>query len=181
MSQGANNGPSQAAGNNQFVKFSRGAAQRIAKVVRIVEAGDRNEPAVQFEHVHSGLKLKLATFTGNWETAQWKTVTLSGTTSTASVYNWCNAALGGDTSSTTKTRIVVFGKVHGTNSVLEIQMRPTQCTATFTLGGLDVTQLPGYESGVIQLLGHAAVSTNNTCSGGLTWYSVTTCTTSTAA
>lgn len=182
MSQGASNGPSQAAGNNQFVKFSRGAAQRIAKVVRIVEAGDREQPGVTFDHpVPAPYRLKLATFTGNWQTGQYAIVTMVGSTQTASVYNWCTPAMGGDTSSTAVSRYVVFGRVNGTNSAVEIQMRPTQCTAAFSLGGVDLTQLPGYEAGVIQLLGHAAVSTNNTCSGGLTWYSVTTCATSTAA
>lgn len=47
--QGANNGPSQAAGS-QFVKFTLASAQRIAKTVRTVEAGNRSQAGVVFEH-----------------------------------------------------------------------------------------------------------------------------------
>lgn len=68
-SQGANNGPSQAAGNNQFVKFSRGAAQRIAKAVRVVEAGDRAQSGVVFDHpiVSPSQKVfRIATANGAW-------------------------------------------------------------------------------------------------------------------
>lgn len=172
MSQGASNGPSQAAGNNQFVKFSRGSAQRIAKVVRIVEAGDRNGPGVEFDHpMHSaGLRLKVATFTGSWETGTWKTVTLTGSTNTASVYNWCNA-VDGDTASTTKTRYVIFGKASGTNSVVEIAMGDTSQTCHMTIGGVDFSQFDGYDAEQVQVLGHG---TTGAC---LVWYSVTTCAT----
>ena len=170
---------------NSFVKFSRGSAQRIAKVVRIVEAGDRNQPGVTFDHpVPSAVaKLKLATFTGNWQTGTYKTVTLQGSTNTASVYNWCNPAVGGDTASTTKTRFVIFGKVHGTNSVVEIQLKNTSETCVMTLGDMDMTAFPGYSAGALQLLGHSAadVTTNGTACASFTWYSITTCSTSTAA
>lgn len=167
------------------VVFTRPAADRIAKVVRRVEQGDRGAEPLTFERVGNGspFKLTLATFTGNWQTGEWKTVTLTGTTQTASVYNWCNPALGGNTSSTTQTRYVIFGRVSGTQSAVEIQMRTTQteCTATLTLGSMDLTTLPGYDAGVIQLLGHGAQDTASTCSGGLQWYSITTCSTATAA
>lgn len=166
-SQGASNGPSQAAGNNQFVKFSRGAAQRIAKAVRIVEAGDRNGPGVGFDHPIPTLRLKVATFTGSWATGEWKTVTINGSTQTASVYNWCNAAPG-DNSNTTTTRYVVFGKAAGTNSVVEIAMNST---CAMLIGGVDLTALTGYDTEAIQVLGH------NTTGPCLQWYSITTCAT----
>ena len=41
--QTSNNGPSQAA-STKAVTFSRQSAQRIAKVVRTVEAGNRDQP-----------------------------------------------------------------------------------------------------------------------------------------
>jgi hypothetical protein len=165
------------------VTFTRPAAERIAKVVRSVEAGDRDCGPLTFTRTGVGnpYKLTLATFTGNWQTGEWKTVTLSGSTQTASVYNWCNPAVGGDTSSTTQTRYVIFGRVSGTQSAVEIQMRATQCTATLTLGTVDLSKLPGYEAGVIQLLGHGAQDTASTCSGGLQWYSITTCSTATGS
>lgn len=181
MGQGANNGAGQAAGNNQFVKFSRGAAQRIAKVVRTVEGGDRGQPGVTFDHPTFGSPLRLATFTGAWETGTYKTVTLVGGTSTASVYNWCNRS-SGDTANTTNTRYVIYGRAHGTNSVVEIQVNltGTNGTCVMTLAGVDLTAFPGYSAGAIQLLGHSAadVTTNNTACAALQWYSVTTCATS---
>lgn len=161
------------------VAFTRPAAERIAKAVRKIEAGDREAAGLVFDRrlvAASSKTLRLGTFTGNWETAQFTTVTLHGTTNTVSVYNWCNPALGADTSSTTQRRYVIFGKVAGTNSAVEIQMRRTQCTATLTLGTVDLSKLPGYIAGEIQLLGHGTASTASTCSGGLQWYSITTCT-----
>ena len=166
-SQGASNGPSQGAGQ-QFVKFSRQSAQRIAKVVRIVERGDRNQPGVKFEHPIPSVALKVATFTGAWATGTYKTVTLVNSTNTASVYNWCNAAdAEGD-----GTHYVVYGKASGTNSVLEIAMRST---CGMYIGGVDLTSLTGYVAEEVQVLGH------NTTGPCLEWYSVTTCATATAA
>lgn len=164
--------------------FTRPAVDRISAVVLEVEAGDRNQAALRFDRVASQppLPLKLATFTGNWQTGTYKTVTLKGSTATASVYNWCNPAVGGDTASTTKTRYVIFGKVQGTHSAVEIQLKSTSETCVMTLGDLDLTTLGGYSAGVVQLLGHSAgdVTTNNTACATLTWYSVTTCSTAAA-
>lgn len=160
------------------VAFTRPAAERIAKVVRKVEAGNRDGQPLRFERGGVGqFALRLGTFTGNWETGAYKTVTLSGSTQTASVYNWCNPALGANTASSTESRYVIFGKVRGTNSAVEIQMRTTQCAASLTLGTVDLSKLPGFDETVVQLLGHGASGTASTCSGGLQWYSVTTCST----
>jgi len=167
------------------VNFTKPAAERIGRVVRAIEGGDRDSTGMSFARPWYGegapFRLRLGTFTGNWETASYTTVTLHGSTITASVYNWCNPALGGDTASTAKSRYVIFGSVKGTQSAVEIQMRTTECTAAFTLGSLNLASLPGYAAGEIQLLGHGAMSTANTCSGGLQWYSITTCSTATAA
>lgn len=148
------------------VTFTRPAAERIAKVVRHVEAGDRNCGPLTFERTGGGVpyRLSVATFTGAWATGEYKTVTLVGSTNTASVYNWCNAAEDGGH--------VVFGKASGTNSVVEIG-GPATCG--MTIGGVDLTTLVGYEAGDVQVLGH------NTTGPCLQWYSVTTCSTSTAA
>jgi hypothetical protein len=158
------------------VTFTRPAAERIAAVVREVEAGDRDimpmgvSPRLQ----SAAFRLRLATFTGNWETGTYKTVTLSGSTQTASVYNWCNPALGLGTSDTSCTRYVIFGKAGGTNSAVELQLQATCQTCHMTLGSFDLTQLPGYSTASIQLLGH------NTTGPCLEWYSITTCSTATA-
>ncbi len=179
--QGANNGPSQAAGS-QFVKFSRASAQRIARVVRQVEAGDRSQSGVVFDHPMPGaaVSLRVATFTGSWAKGTYKTVTLVGGTNTASVYNWCNSS-DGSTSDTAASQYVVFGRANGTNSVLEIQLQSTSQTCRTSIAGVDLTALPGYSAGSIQLLGHSAAATSGTACATLTWYSITTCATSTAA
>lgn len=170
--------PDGKAAKTDRVTFTRPAAERIAKIVRKVEQGDRGAEALRFERINGvPSSLRLATFTGNWETGTYKTVTLSGSTQTASVYNWCNPALGGNTASSAESRYVIFGRVGGTNSAVELQLRTTQCTASLTLGTLDLTALPGFDAGVIQLLGHGEQSTASTCSGGLQWYSITTCST----
>lgn len=159
------------------VVFTRPAAERISKVVRTVEAGDRRSNGLSFgvQAEAMPLSLKVATFTGSWATGTYKTVTLVGSTATASVYNWCNPAPG-DTASTTASRYVLFGKAGGTNSVVEIQLQDSN-TCRMSIGGFDLTTLPGYSSGVVQLLGHSAASTTGTACASLTWYSITTCST----
>jgi hypothetical protein len=158
------------------VAFTRPAAERIAKVVRHVEAGKRDaEPFGPGERLQSlPYKLRLGTFTGNWDTGEYKTVTLEGSTNTFSVYNWCNPALGGDTASSTESRYVIFGKVQGTQSAVEIQMRTASETCVMNIGGIDLTSFPGYSDNEIQLLGH----NESSC---LQWYSITTCSTATAS
>ena len=158
------------------VRFNKPAAVRIAKVVREIEAGDRDGAALSWARPWEGdqSKLRLATFTGNWQTGTYKTVTLSGTTNTVSVYNFCNPALGVATADTSCSRYVIFGKVRGTNAAVEIQLQPTCQTCVLTIGSVDLTTIAGYSSATIQLLGH----NESAC---LQWYSITTCSTATAA
>jgi hypothetical protein len=86
--QGASNGAGQAAGKS-FVSFSRGAAQRIAKVVRTVEAGDRSQPGLTFDHPQfgNGALFRTATFTGSWSIGGVKNVTYKYMTGTANATN----------------------------------------------------------------------------------------------
>lgn len=82
--QGAGGGGGQAAGGG-FVKFSRGAAQRIAKAVRVVEGGDRNQPPIEFDHPQfggGGKQFRVCTFTGSWNKNSLKTVTFKYQTNT---------------------------------------------------------------------------------------------------
>lgn len=159
--------------NPERVTFTRPAAERISRAVLAFEAGDRDAGPLSFGVRLEGdsFKLRLATFTGTWAAGTYKTVTLSGSTQTASVYNWCNAVAGGKTGDTACLRYVIFGKVGGTNSAVEIQTVATCSTCIMSLGGVDLTQVAGYAAGGIQMLGHDA---DGPC---LHWYSVTTCTT----
>lgn len=165
-----------------LTQFDIASAGRIAEVVRAVEG--EPQPAhplifdVRLESTRTRNALRLGTFTGDWATNTYKTVTLHGSTNTVSVFNWCNPATGGNTASSTQSRYVIFGSVNGTQSAVEIQLgstAQTSQTCTLTIGSLDLTQISGYSAGQIQLLGHAAGS--STCAGALTWYSITTCST----
>lgn len=70
--------------------FTRPAAERIAKVVRTVEAGDRDQAGLTFGNRvtgPSGKAFRVATFTGSWSINGAKTVTLRGSTATLSATN----------------------------------------------------------------------------------------------
>ena len=155
------------------VVFTRPAATRIAKVVRIVEAGDRqtvlppNTP--RFDDSNKNTFLRLGTYTGAWATATYNVVTISGTTNTTSVKNWCVPAYGSTTS--TEKKKVIFSTIKGTASVVEIQVLGTASTCFLSLDSVDLRTLSGYLAGAIQILGH------NSTGPCLQWYSIATCTT----
>ena len=92
MSQGASNSGGQGAGKS-FVSFSRPAAQRIAKAVRVIEAGNRSQPGLTFDHPMpggGGKVFRVCTFTGAWSFSSSKTVTFkyqTATPNTAAVQN----------------------------------------------------------------------------------------------
>ena len=67
------------------VDFTRGAAERIARVVRIVEQGDRNQSGPTWGSVDSGSSgkvFRICTFTGSWNIDTAKTVSFRGVTTT---------------------------------------------------------------------------------------------------
>jgi hypothetical protein len=166
--QAANNGPGQDAGQ-KFVKFSRQSAQRIAKVVRQVEQGDRVEDGIHSNADIYRVPAKLATFTGTWQTGTFKTVTLTGTTNTVSVMNWTTPVVATPDDQSCE-RHVVFTKAAGSNVAVEIEMHGSCFTCAHTMDGIDWTTLTGYAAEKTQILGHGSY-------GCLTWYDVFTCTT----
>lgn len=159
--------------------FSLDDAKRIANVVRAVEEGNRNEAPLRFRQVQDRLRgatLQLATFSGDWQLNQVKTVTFHNVTSTpntANVRNFCVPALGFQQN---QTAFVICGRVqyHTTERVvLEIQQAsPATCTLRF--GAVDLVTLASYVSNEEQLLGHDP-------NGCPKWFSVTTCATATAS
>jgi len=74
---------------NDRIAFTRGSAERIAKVVRQIEAGDRNEAALSFgaRVPVSGPIIRMATFTGSWAKDSARIVTLRNSTATLSATN----------------------------------------------------------------------------------------------
>jgi hypothetical protein len=159
MSQGASNGAGQGAGKS-FVSFSRPAAQRIAKAVRTVEAGDRNQPGLTYDHPMpggGGKVLRVGTVTGQWATAATAVVTFYQVTSTPNTVAATNLYLPIDVASG-KTAECVIAK-GGTQ---------------WYLTSVNFTKLKSFSAGEVQMFGH------NT-SGYAQWYSISTCSTSTAA
>ena len=81
--------PDGAAAGTQRVTFTKPAAERIGKVVRTVEAGNRDQGPLTFgpRGVASGKVFRVCTFTGSWSINASKTVTFRGSTNTLSVVN----------------------------------------------------------------------------------------------
>jgi hypothetical protein len=90
------------------VTFTRPAAERIAKVVREVEAGDRDQAGMTFGNRSggsSGKVFRVCTFTGAWSKNSAKVVKFRGVTSTpntAVAQNIFVAITGTTSTSTTK-------------------------------------------------------------------------------
>lgn len=75
--------------STERVDFTRGAAERIANVVRLVEQGDRDGTALRFGKVvdtPASKVFRVCTFTGGWAKEEIKTVTLKYVTSTPNTF-----------------------------------------------------------------------------------------------
>lgn len=157
------------ASDDEAIAFTRGAAKRIANAVRIVEIGERTGGALEWDVQEAGpFRLRLGTYSGDWQTCQFKTVTLWNSTATMEVYNWTTPAIGGNTNSTSESRFVLFGRVNSTQSAVEIQLPTSTATCSMRIGGINLATLPGYSAGVDQVLGH----NDSNC---LVWFATTTC------
>jgi hypothetical protein len=163
------------------VDFTRGAAERIAAVVRQVEGGDRDGAPLRFRKVDdalSGSPLKLATFTADWQTGEYQVVTfwnVTSTPNTASVINLTTPSVGFTTANTSEERFVIYGKVKYTTdpAVVEIE----QGGPCLVIGGVNLGALAGFDQSKIQILGHEAGEPGSAC---LKWFDITTCASSTA-
>lgn len=156
-----------------------GLRSKLREVIRRVDGLPQGGPGseiptrLQDPRRAGGTTLRVGTFTGSWQTGTFKTVTITGSTQTISVYNWCNAADGAGTA----TKYVLFGLASGTQSVVEIQgttgtsSTASTATCTMTIGGTDLGGLPSFNPLAVQVLGHDAA-------GCLKWFDVTACSTS---
>jgi hypothetical protein len=95
------------------VDFTRGAAERIARVVRIVETGERDGTALSFkkpvtESVGSKT-FRICTFTGGWSKQVVKTITFRNQTSTPNTTTAINL-FADIATSTVSTRNCAIGK-----------------------------------------------------------------------
>lgn len=68
------------------VDFTRGAAERIARVVRLVEQGERDQSGPTYGRVveggGGGITFRICTYTGAWSVDSAKTITFFNQTST---------------------------------------------------------------------------------------------------
>jgi hypothetical protein len=95
------------------VTFTRPAAERIAKVVRTVEGGERDQPGLTFGSAPGVVSktFRVCTFTGAWAINATKTVTFRNQTSTPNTVAAVNlfAAITG-TTVTSSLRNCAIGK-----------------------------------------------------------------------
>lgn len=109
------------------VDFTRGAAERIARVVRLVEQGERDQTGPIYGLADEsgagggGGRIRLGTFTGPWPIDELKTVTLTSSTATYSVKNVTLPLDMEDQSPNTAQRSVLFSRVNGTYHAVEIE------------------------------------------------------------
>lgn len=78
------------------VTFTKPAAERIGKVVRQVEAGNRDQGPLTFGvgQVPASKVFRICTFTGSWAINASKTVTFKGVTSTPNTASVVNLVCG---------------------------------------------------------------------------------------
>ncbi len=134
------------------VDFTRGAAERIAAVVRQVEGGNRDGAPLTFRKVDTpgaGAPVKFCSWTASWA---------HDTTTTISLYP----------SGTATARNLYFGVVPGDGLVAK------KGTSGWQLISCDLTLQAGYGVTGIQLLGHDENEFAH-------WYHITTCSTATAS
>lgn len=82
--------PDGSAAKTERVTFTRPAAERIAKVVRAVEGGDRNSAPLRFGHTlanAANATIRSATFTGSWNIGAAKVVAYKYMSGTANAFN----------------------------------------------------------------------------------------------
>ena len=131
MSQGASNSGGQGAGKS-FVSFSRPAAQRIAKAVRVIEAGSRSQPGLTFDHPMPGGKVfRVCTFTGSWSIGTTTTLTFQNVTTTPNTVSATNQLFTiGDAC---QTQVVYIGKIKSDWHLLNVQHHETAVIVSVTL------------------------------------------------
>ena len=162
---------------NERYLIGPGLRDKLRDIIRRVDAtpiGSSSEIATRLQDMRrgGGSSLRVGTFTGSWQTGTFKTVTITGSTNTISVYNWCNPSLDSTASPSTAARYVIFGNASGTQSAVEIQAVTSTATCSMTYGSLDFSKIPSFNATALQVLGHNA-------SACLQWFDITQCATAT--
>jgi hypothetical protein len=119
------------------VVFLRPDAERIARAVRTVEAGNRNETPLTFRRVlESGRRvnvdiLRVCTFSGSWGINSSKTVTFENVTTTPNTVSAVNRLFTiGDAC---ETQVAYIGKIQSDWHLLNVQHHETAVITQVTL------------------------------------------------
>jgi len=120
--------PDGKAAKTDRVVFTRPAAERISKVVRTVEAGDRNQSPLTFgpAQVHSLPVFKLTSFTGVWSKGMVKMFVESNSigTVTFGAYNYF-ATVG--TASTSVSTMAAIARMPNTTTNINWVLIAAEC------------------------------------------------------
>jgi hypothetical protein len=106
--------------SGQVVSFTRGAADRIAKVVRTVERGDTSAEGLRFTRNMSppaAVSVRPATFTGEWKVDTLRTVTFQNVTTTPNTAQVANLTFNLTPFGTATSYTCLIAKVTGPNTV----------------------------------------------------------------
>jgi hypothetical protein len=106
--------------SGQVVSFTRGAADRIAKVVRTVERGDTGAEGLRFTRntpPSVPLSVRPATFTGEWKVDTLRTVTFQNVTTTPNTAQVANLTFNLTPFGTATSYTCLIAKVTGPNTV----------------------------------------------------------------
>lgn len=130
--------PDGKAAKTEAVSFTRPAAERIAKTVRLVEAGNRDAGGISYGSKDAGFfpaakVFRIATFTGEWAKNTDKTVTFKYQTTTPNTVSAMNLFCGLNPNGSCDVSIAKEG------------------TAWFLVQP-NLTQLPGYSASGTQVL-----------------------------
>jgi hypothetical protein len=118
------------------VVFLRPDAERIARAVRTVEAGNRNETPLRFRRVDSGGRgggsaFRVCTFSGSWGINSSKTVTFENVTTTPNTVSAVNRLFTiGDAC---ETQVAYIGKIQSDWHLLNVQHHETAVITQVTL------------------------------------------------
>ena len=137
------------------IVFTTPDARRIGRVVRIVEAGNRDTPGIGLGVRLQDLppkQIRLCTWTASWEVNALQQVRFSVATQV-----------------TASARNVFLGVAPGSGVV-------ARDGKEWNLICVNLATQPGYSSGDVQLFGHTSDSP-----AIATWYSITSCATATAS
>jgi hypothetical protein len=159
--------------------FSANDAKRIGAAVRVIERDRTGRSASSGANLgaNAGVRCMLGRVgTAAWNKNATATITIyagtPGSETTAGTLVARNYWADLSTSASTARWVTVSNNGFGW-----ILLAAESDACGLSIGGFSFTQVPGYASDQIQILGHGAGGTAESSSGCLAWYNITTCST----